>query len=164
MNRLNKISSKILSLEELLLKLTTWKQEGKVVFTNGCFDILHLGHLDYLGKASNLGHKLIVGLNTDTSVKRLKGTSRPVNNEQARAMMLASLAVVDAVVFFEDDTPYELIQRIIPNILVKGSDYGVEEIVGHDIVLGNGGSVIPIDLLEGYSTTSIIEKMQNGES
>ena len=164
MSQLNKTSSKILSLEELLLKLITWKQEGKVVFTNGCFDILHLGHLDYLGKASKLGHKLIVGLNTDTSVKRLKGTNRPVNNEQARAMMLASLAVVDAVVLFEEDTPYELIRRIVPNVLVKGSDYTVEEIVGQDIVLRNGGSVIPIDLLEGYSTTSIIENIQNGES
>ena len=163
MSQLNNISNKLLSLEELLLKLPTWKREGKIVFTNGCFDILHLGHLDYLDKASELGHKLIVGLNTDASVKRLKGASRPVNNEQARAMVLASLAIVDAVVLFKEDTPYELIQRIVPNVLVKGSDYSVEEIVGHDIVLENGGSVIPINLLEGYSTTSIIEKMQNGE-
>ena len=163
MSQLNNISNKLLSLEELLLKLPTWKREGKIVFTNGCFDILHLGHLDYLDKASEMGHKLIVGLNTDASVKRLKGASRPVNNEQARAMVLASLAIVDAVVLFKEDTPYELIQRIVPNVLVKGSDYSVEEIVGHDIVLENGGSVIPIDLLEGYSTTSIIEKMQNGE-
>ena len=163
MSQLNNISNKLLSLEELQLKLPAWKREGKVVFTNGCFDILHLGHLDFLGKASELGHKLIVGLNTDTSVNRLKGTGRPVNNEQARAMMLASLAIVDAVVLFEEDNPYELIQRIVPNVLVKGSDYRVEEIVGHDIVLGNGGSVIPIGLLEGYSTTSIIEKMENGE-
>ena len=163
MSQLNNISNKLLSLEELLLKLPTWKREGKIVFTNGCFDILHLGHLDYLDKASELGHKLIVGLNTDASVKRLKGASRPVNNEQARAMVLASLAIVDAVVLFKEDTPYELIQRIVPNVLVKGSDYSVEEIVGHEIILENGGSVIPIDLLEGYSTTSIIEKMQNGE-
>ena len=163
MSQLNNISNKLLSVEELLLKLPTWKQEGKIVFTNGCFDILHLGHLDYLDKASELGHKLIVGLNTDASVKRLKGTNRPINNEQARAMMLANLAIVDAVVLFKEDTPYELIQRIVPNVLVKGSDYRVEEIVGHDIVLRNGGSVIPIDLLEGYSTTSIIEKMENGE-
>ena len=163
MGQFNNISNKLLSVEELLFKLPKWKREGKVVFTNGCFDILHLGHLDFLAKASKLGHKLIVGLNTDTSVKRLKGTSRPINNEQTRAMMLTDLAMVDAVVFFEEDTPYKLIQRIVPNVLVKGSDYRVEEIVGHDIVLGNGGSVIPIDLLEGYSTTSIIEKMQNGE-
>lgn len=163
MSQLNNISNKLLSLEELLLKLPTWKREGKIVFTNGCFDILHLGHLDYLDKASEMGHKLIVGLNTDASVKRLKGASRPVNNEQARAMVLANLAIVDAVVLFKEDTPYKLIQRIVPNVLVKGSDYSVEEIVGHDIVLENGGSVIPIDLLEGYSTTSIIEKMQNGE-
>ena len=164
MGQFNNISNKLLSVEELLFKLPKWKREGKVVFTNGCFDILHLGHLDFLAKASKLGHKLIVGLNTDTSVKRLKGTSRPINNEQTRAMMLTDLAMVDAVVFFEEDTPYKLIQRIVPNVLVKGSDYRVKEIVGHDIVLGNGGSVIPIELLDGYSTTSIIEKMQNGES
>jgi len=162
-SQFNNISNKLLSLEELALKLPLWKQEGKIVFTNGCFDILHLGHLDYLGKASELGHKLIIGLNTDSSVKRLKGKNRPINNEQARSKMLANLAIVDAVVFFEEDTPYELIQHIIPDVLVKGSDYSIEEIVGHDIVLGNGGSVVPIDLLEGYSTTSIIEKMQNGE-
>ncbi len=141
-----------------------WKQEGKVVFTNGCFDILHIGHLHYLAKASELGHKLIVGLNTDASVKRLKGTNRPINNEHARATMLANLAIVDVVVLFKEDTPHELIQRIVPNVLVKGSDYCVEEIVGRDIVLENGGSVIPIDLLEGYSSTSIIKKMQHGES
>ena len=99
MGQFNNISNKLLSVEELLFKLPKWKREGKVVFTNGCFDILHLGHLDFLGKASKLGHKLIVGLNTDTSVKRLKGTSRPINNEQARAMMLTDLAMVDAVVF-----------------------------------------------------------------
>ena len=163
MSQLNNISNKLLSLEELLVILPLWKQEGKVVFTNGCFDILHLGHLNYLGKASELGHKLIVGLNTDSSVKRLKGTSRPINKEYARAMMLANLAIVDAVVLFKEDTPYELIQRIVPNVLVKGSDYRVEEIIGHDIILENGGSIVPIDLLEGYSTTSIIEKMQNGE-
>ncbi len=163
MSQLNNISNKLLSLEELLLKVTVWKQEGKVVFTNGCFDILHLGHLDYLGKASALGHKLIIGLNTDASVKRLKGTSRPINNEHTRAMMLANLAIVDAIVLFEDDTPHDLIQRIVPNVLVKGSDYRVEEIVGRGIVLENGGSVITIDLLEGYSSTSIIEKTQNGE-
>ena len=163
MSQLNNISNKLLSLEDLLLNLPVWKQQGKIVFTNGCFDILHLGHLDYLGKASELGHKLIVGLNTDSSVKRLKGASRPVNNEYARAMTLANLAVVDAIVLFEEDTPYELIKRIVPNVLVKGSDYLVEEIVGHEIVLGNGGSVITINLLEGYSTTCIIEKMQNGQ-
>jgi len=162
-SQLNNISNKLLSLEELLVILPLWKQEGKVVFTNGCFDILHLGHLNYLGKASELGHKLIVGLNTDSSVKRLKGTSRPINKEYTRAMMLANLAIVDAVVLFKEDTPYELIQRIVPNVLVKGSDYRVEEIIGHDIILENGGSIVSIDLLEGYSTTSIIEKMQNGE-
>ena len=164
MSQLSNITNKILSLEELLLKLPEWKKEGKVVFTNGCFDILHLGHLDYLGKASKLGRKLIIGLNTDASVKRLKGESRPINNEQARAMMLANLAIVDAVVLFEEDTPFDLIKSINPDVLAKGADYKVEEIVGHDIVLESGGAVVPIDLVEGYSTTSIIEKMQNGES
>lgn len=164
MSRLNNISNKVLSLADLHAKLPVWKKEGKVVFTNGCFDILHLGHLAYLGKASELGNKLIIGLNTDASVKRLKGANRPINNEQARALMLAHLAIVDAVVLFEEDTPYGLIQSINPDVLVKGADYKVEEIVGHDIVLENGGVVIPIDLLEGFSTTNIIEKMQNGES
>lgn len=164
MSKLNNIGNKILSLEELLLKLPEWKKEGKVVFTNGCFDILHLGHLEYLDKASKLGQKLIIGLNTDISVKRLKGESRPINNEQTRGMMLAKLAIVDAVVLFEECTPKELIKSIKPDVLAKGADYKVEEIVGHDIVLGNGGAVVPIDLVDGYSTTSIIEKMQNGES
>lgn len=164
MSQLNNITNKVHSLKELLSKLPEWKEEGKVVFTNGCFDILHLGHLDYLGKASELGNKLIVGLNTDASVKRLKGENRPVNNEQARALMLAHLSIVDAIVLFEEDTPYELIKVVKPDVLVKGADYSVEEIVGHDIVLKNGGAVIPIDLLDGFSTTSIIEKMKNGES
>ena len=164
MIQLNNVSNKLLSLEDLLIKLSVWKEAGKVVFTNGCFDILHLGHLYYLGKASELGHKLIVGLNTDNSVRRLKGESRPINDEKHRAMMLAKLAFVDAVVLFEEDTPYELIENIIPNVLVKGSEYQTEEIIGHDIVLKNGGSVIPIDMLEGYSTTGIIEKIENGKT
>ncbi len=134
----------------------------KLVFTNGCFDILHLGHLDYLGKAADLGDQLIVGLNTDASVQQLKGPGRPINGQEARAQMLAALSFVDAVVLFDEDTPYELIKTIQPDVLVKGADYSVEEIVGHDIVLAKGGEVIPIDLLEGYSTTDIIEKLKNG--
>tara|TARA_B100000614_G_C14380743_1_gene425442 strand:- start:46 stop:372 length:327 start_codon:yes stop_codon:yes gene_type:complete len=106
---------------------------------------------------------LIIGLNTDESITRLKGIGRPINDEHTRIKMLANLAIVDAIVLFEEDTPYELIKYIIPDVLVKGSDYRIEEIVGYDVVLKNGGSVIPIDLLEGYSTTSIIEKIQNGE-
>jgi len=162
-SQLNNISNKHLSLEKLLSKLPKWKKEGNIVFTNGCFDILHPGHLYYLEKASKLGHMLIIGLNTDESITRLKGIGRPINDEHTRIKMLANLAIVDAIVLFEEDTPYELIKYIIPDVLVKGSDYRIEEIVGYDVVLKNGGSVIPIDLLEGYSTTSIIEKIQNGE-
>ena len=163
MSQLNNTLNKYLSLEKLISKLPKWKKKGSVVFTNGCFDILHPGHLYYLEKASKLGHMLIVGLNTDESIKRLKGIGRPINNEQTRIKMLANLAIVDAIVLFEEDTPYELIKHIIPDVLVKGSDYRVEEIVGHDIVLKNGGCVKTIDLLDGYSTTSIIQKIQNGE-
>ena len=163
MSQLNNTLNKYLSLEKLISKLPKWKKKGSVVFTNGCFDILHPGHLYFLEKASKLGHMLIVGLNTDESIKRLKGIGRPINNEQTRIKMLANLAVVDAIVLFEEDTPYELIKHIIPDVLVKGSDYRIEEIVGHDIVLKNGGYVKTIDLLDGYSTTSIIQKIQNGE-
>ncbi len=157
MNTSDNIHSKIFT-----SGLPSRNTSDKVAFTNGCFDILHLGHLDYLGKAADLGDKLIIGLNTDASVQRLKGPSRPINNQEARAQMLAALSFVDAVILFNEDTPYELIKTIQPDVLVKGADYSVKEIVGHDIVLAKGGEVIPIDLLEGYSTTDIIEKLQNG--
>src|SRR5690606_25450960 len=148
---------KILKLELLLEKVEQWKKEGKrIVFTNGCFDILHLGHIDYLEKARNLGDILIVGINTDASVQKLKGETRPVVNEYPRARMLAAMAFIDAVTFFDQDTPYELIEAIIPDILVKGNDYTVENIVGSDIVIQNGGKVATIDLVEGFSTTKII--------
>ncbi|NTW31540.1 MAG: D-glycero-beta-D-manno-heptose 1-phosphate adenylyltransferase [Bacteroidetes bacterium] len=135
-------------------------REYKTVFTNGCFDILHPGHVDYLSKAADLGKKLIVGLNTDSSVKNLKGDKRPVNNENDRALMLASLKFVDAVILFNENTPYDLIKIISPNILVKGSDYKPEEIAGYDIVKDLGGDIITIDLVEGYSTTLFIEKLK----
>ena len=154
-------ADKIFSLESLTNKITSWKQDGeKVVFTNGCFDILHLGHIDYLEKAAQKGDKLIVALNSDPSVTRLKGDDRPVNNEYARARMLAALSFVDAVVSFEEDTPYELIKALSPTTLVKGSDYMAENIVGADIVIGSGGSVETIDLVDGYSTTNIINKLR----
>ncbi|MGW8122188.1 D-glycero-beta-D-manno-heptose 1-phosphate adenylyltransferase [Roseivirga echinicomitans] len=138
-----------------------WKSQGeKVVFTNGCFDILHLGHIDYLEKAKALGSKLVVGLNDNPSVKRLKGEERPINNENARARMLAALAFVDGVTLFSEDTPKELITYLIPNILVKGSDYDLSNIVGADIVLANGGEVKTIDLVDGYSTTNLIQKLK----
>lgn len=154
-------SDKIDSLESLTQKIKSWKEQGeKVVFTNGCFDILHLGHIDYLEKASKKGGKLVIGLNTDSSVRKLKGEERPVNNEYARARMLAALSFVDAVVSFGEDTPYELIKILQPTTLVKGSDYLAENIVGADIVVAYGGTVETIDLVDGYSTTNIIDKLR----
>ena len=135
-------------------------QKGdKVVFTNGCFDILHLGHIDYLEKAKALGDQLVIGLNSDASVKQLKGETRPVNEEFARARMLAALGFVDAVCVFGEETPKELIEFILPDVLVKGGDYTVNTIVGADAVMKNGGKVLTIDLVEGFSTTNIIEKL-----
>jgi rfaE bifunctional protein nucleotidyltransferase chain/domain len=151
-------ADKIYSLDTLLIKRKEWKDQ-KVVFTNGCFDILHLGHVDYLEKAATKGDKLIVALNTDASVSKLKGPNRPVNNENARARLIAALSFVDAVTFFSDDTPFSLIKELMPDILVKGSDYKISNIVGADIVIGNGGKVETIDLVEGYSTTNIINKI-----
>lgn len=155
-------ANKILNINDLLEKIKTWKQAGlKVVFTNGCFDILHLGHIDYLEKARNLGDKLVVGLNSDSSVKRLKGAERPINPEYARARVLAALEFVDAVCVFEEDTPKSLIEKIFPDILTKGSDYTLENIVGADFVMGYGGEVKTIDLVEGFSTTKILDKVKN---
>ena len=152
---------KIVTKEEALERVTSWKDQGQeVVFTNGCFDILHLGHVDYLEKARALGDKLILGLNSDDSVKRLKGESRPVNREEARARLLASLQFVDAVVSFSEDTPLELIGYLKPDILVKGKDYEISNIVGADIVIENGGKVETIDLVDGFSTTNIIDKIK----
>jgi rfaE bifunctional protein nucleotidyltransferase chain/domain len=148
-------------LTALKRKLAFWQFKSKpVVFTNGCFDILHHGHIDYLSKAADLGDILIVGLNSDSSVKKLKGDKRPVNNENDRAMILASLNFIKAVVLFEEETPYELIKAINPDILVKGSDYAVEKIVGYDIVKAHGGEIKTIDFLEGYSTSDLITKIK----
>lgn len=152
---------KIVDKERALALVTKWKDGGEeVVFTNGCFDILHLGHVDYLEQASLLGSKLILGLNSDKSVKKLKGDKRPINNEFARARLLASLAFVDAVVSFEEDTPLELITYLRPDILVKGKDYEISNIVGADIVIENGGKVETIELVDGFSTTGLIEKIK----
>ncbi len=146
--------------EALHERLLTWKKEGKIVFTNGCFDILHLGHVDYLEKARNLGNKLIVALNTDQSVQRLKGKNRPICNQESRTRVMAGLEFVDAVILFDEETPLELISYLKPDILVKGDDYTVETIVGSDIVLKNGGSVKTIPLVNGFSTTHVIEKIK----
>jgi rfaE bifunctional protein nucleotidyltransferase chain/domain len=152
---------KILALNEGLKVISDWKQDRKkVVFTNGCFDILHLGHLDYLEKSRNLADKLVVGLNTDKSVSLLKGPNRPINNEFARARMLAAMSFVDLVIAFDEETPLELIKKVKPDILVKGKDYEVGNIVGAEFVIGNGGEVKTIELSEGYSTTKIINKIK----
>lgn len=163
MKHLEKIYDKILDNKTLEHRLDSWHKEGKkIVFSNGCFDILHRGHVEYLSKAADLGDILVIGLNTDASVKRLKGPSRPVNDEKARAVVLAALEFVDAIVFFEEDTPYNLIKFVMPDILVKGKDYKAEDIVGYDIVTGNGGKVETIELVDGFSTTNIL-KMMNDE-
>lgn len=156
-----KTDSKIKSQAELKSQIETWQKAGKkVVFTNGCFDILHLGHIDYLEKAQTMGDKLVVGLNSDNSVSKLKGPDRPINKEYARSRMLAALSFVDGVTVFSEETPKELIEYLLPNILVKGSDYSIETIVGADTVLRNGGEVKTIDLVNGYSTSNIIEKIK----
>ncbi|MDW7694405.1 D-glycero-beta-D-manno-heptose 1-phosphate adenylyltransferase [Flammeovirgaceae bacterium SG7u.111] len=152
---------KIQTLNELKELRKNWKEEGKkVVFTNGCFDIIHLGHVDYLEKAAAFGHKMILGLNTDASVSKLKGPSRPINSGYARARVLAAMSFIDAVVLFGEETPFELISALIPDVLVKGSDYEIKNIVGADIVTQHGGEVKTIDFVEGFSTTSTIDKMK----
>ncbi|GAB3913128.1 D-glycero-beta-D-manno-heptose 1-phosphate adenylyltransferase [Larkinella knui] len=153
--------SKILSREQAVALAEQWHATGQqMVFTNGCFDILHLGHVDYLEKARQFGDKLILGLNTDASVSCIKGPLRPVVNEYARARLMASLAFVDAVVLFGEPTPLELIQVLKPDVLVKGDDYAIGDIVGADFVVQNGGHVQTIPLVAGYSTTALIEKIR----
>ncbi len=170
MKQINAIERKILAVQDLSAAVDELKLNGRrIVFTNGCFDILHVGHVTYLSAAKDLGDVLIVGLNTDNSVKLLnKGSDRPINNEISRAFLLASLAMVDYVVLFNDSNPLKLIETLIPNVLVKGGDYDPNEtdtsskkyIVGSDVVRKNGGDVCIIDLVEGYSTTSILQKIK----
>lgn len=161
MFKLDVIKNKILTLPELRKQIACWNLKNKkIVFTNGCFDIMHLGHIDYLSKAADLGNVLIVGLNSDNSISRIKGPDRPVIRQEQRSMFLASMLFVSAVVLFEEDTPYELIKFVQPDILVKAKDYKAEEIVGYDIVKNKGGEIITLDFLEGYSTTAIINKIR----
>lgn len=155
------IPTKIYTLPNLLKQVSNWKTDGKTIsFTNGCFDILHDGHIASLSQAAAEGDYLIVGLNSDGSVKRLKGAARPINNEQTRALLLASLLMVDAVVIFEEDTPLELVKAIMPDVMVKGGDYTVEQIEGSQEVIANGGRVVINSIVPGYSTTLIIAKMK----
>lgn len=152
--------SKIRSRADAIQQAEQWHADKqRIVFTNGCFDIVHLGHIDYLERARALGDKLILGLNTDASVSRLKGPMRPVVNEYARARLMAALSFVDLVTLFGEPTPLELIEALQPDILVKGDDYTVSNIVGADFVIGHGGRVETIPLVKGYSTTALIERI-----
>ena len=163
MSHLEKINDKIISLEALKLRVENWKSSSeKIVFTNGCFDILHRGHIDVLAKTADLGDKLIIGLNSDSSIRKLKEENRPIVDEKSRALLLAAFSFVDAIVLFSEQTPINLITDIRPDILAKGGDYKIEEIVGHEVVQQNGGEVITIPLTEGFSSTNIIDKIQNG--
>ena len=163
MSHLEKINDKIISLEALKLRVENWKSSSeKIVFTNGCFDILHRGHIDVLAKTADLGDKLIIGLNSDSSIRKLKEDNRPIVDEKSRALLLAAFSFVDAIVLFSEQTPINLITDIRPDILAKGGDYKIEEIVGYEVVQQNGGEVITIPLIEGFSSTNIIDKIQNG--
>jgi D-beta-D-heptose 7-phosphate kinase/D-beta-D-heptose 1-phosphate adenosyltransferase len=146
---------------QLIQRVAQWRVTGKTIaFTNGVFDILHQGHIFSLSQAAKEADLLIIGLNADASVKRLKGDSRPVNNQESRALLLASLQIVDAVVLFEEDTPLQLISSILPDVLIKGGDYTVEQIAGAREVIANGGRVVINPILEGFSTTGIIEQIR----
>lgn len=161
MRAVNSIPAKLLSYQEIQNKVAQWRLLGKTIaFTNGCFDILHAGHIASLSEAAKVADILVVGLNADSSVKGLKGPDRPVNNEQSRALLLAALSMVDAVVIFSDPTPLELIKLIMPDFLVKGGDYKIEDIAGSREVLEAGGKVLINPILEGFSTSSLIEKLK----
>ena len=163
MSHHNSILAKIhTSNQDLAQLVKQWQHEGKkVVFTNGCFDLLHRGHVDYLAKAADCGNKLIIGVNTDASVSTLKGPNRPIQDQQSRLQILASLQCVDAVILFDEQTPYNLIKTIEHDVLVKGSDYEPKNIVGYDVVTAKGGEVKTIDFIPGFSTSDIERKIKN---
>lgn len=161
LQRADLIPLKIISAELLVQRVAQWRLLSKTIsFTNGVFDILHPGHIYSLSGAASEADYLVVGLNTDSSVKRLKGNDRPVNNQDSRALLLASLVIVDAVVLFDEDTPLELIKSILPDVLVKGGDYTVDQIAGSREVIAHGGRVVINPILEGFSTTSLIQQMR----
>jgi rfaE bifunctional protein nucleotidyltransferase chain/domain len=164
MKRLEQIKANILSWEDLAQRVNDWKAAGeKVVFTNGCFDLIHYGHLSYLAEARSLGDRLVIGVNADASVRRLKGAHRPIKDQNTRQLLLASLSFVDAVCLFEEDTPFDLIKTVIPDILVKGGDWTPDKIVGSDVVLANGGKVLSLPYIDGHSTTSLEAKIKKQE-
>lgn len=156
-----KITNKIQDWSTATQTVQKWKNNGlEVVFTNGCFDLIHFGHLAYLAEAAAQGQKLVLGLNSDASVARLKGAHRPIKDQKNRAHLLASLEMIDLVVLFEEDTPLELIKILQPDVLVKGGDWTVEQIVGSEVVLAQGGRVKSLTFVEGYSTTKLEQKIQ----
>jgi len=163
MNHLNLIKTKLYTLDKLKPKIKEWNIAGdKIVFSNGCFDILHMGHVEVLAKAADLGDRLIVGLNSDTSIQKLKGIERPIIKEESRQILIASLQFVDVVILFSENTPFKLISEIKPDFLVKGGDYNPQDIIGGDLIKKNGGKIITIPLKKGFSSSNIINKIQNG--
>jgi D-beta-D-heptose 7-phosphate kinase/D-beta-D-heptose 1-phosphate adenosyltransferase len=165
MRAVNAIDTKIMTLPQLLARAAAWCATGKTIaFTNGCFDILHEGHIFSLSAAAKEADCLVVGVNSDNSVKKLKGPDRPVNNEHSRALILANLAVTDAVIVFDEDTPHQLISTLLPDVLVKGGDYTIEHIVGSKEVIANGGRVVINPIVEGFSTTGIIQHIKQSYS
>lgn len=161
MKTTNSATEKIFSPEEIIRQASRWRLKSKsIVFTNGVFDLLHKGHIFSLSQAAAEGDVLVVGVNSDASVKRLKGESRPVNDEETRLLLLSSLSLVDAVVLFNEDTPLELIKSIMPDVIVKGGDYAIEEIAGAKEVIENGGRVVLAKLVEGVSTTNTIQRLK----
>ena len=160
--KLNKLKAKIFNIKDLSEILNKWRLNGdKIVFTNGCFDLIHLGHLEILARSADLGDKLIVGINSDMSIKKIKGNSRPIIEEDARAKHLAAIEFIDAVILFNEDTPYNLINILKPDVLTKGGDYKKNDIVGNQLINKQQGEVVIIPLTQGYSTTSILEKIKN---
>lgn len=160
--KLIKLKAKILNINELSQNIKEWRLNGdKIVFTNGCFDLIHLGHLEILARSADLGDKLIVGINSDMSIKKIKGSSRPIIEEDSRAKQLAAIEFIDAVILFNEDTPYDLINILKPDVLTKGGDYKKNDIVGNQLINKQQGEVVIIPLTHGYSTTSILEKIKN---
>ena len=162
MSHLNNIYNKIHNLKGLKIQMERWKQAGnEVVFTNGCFDIIHKGHIEVLARSADLGDKLIIGLNSDKSIQKLKGKDRPIIDEQSRAILLSALSFVDAIILFSEDTPLKLISTLLPDVLAKGGDYKIETIVGYEIVQQNGGKIELVPFLDGFSSSKIIDKIKN---
>ena len=160
--KLNKLKAKIFNIKDLSKIINKWRLNGnKIVFTNGCFDLIHLGHLEILARSADLGDKLIVGINSDMSIKKIKGNSRPIIEEDSRAKQLAAIEFIDAVILFNEDTPYNLINILKPDVLTKGGDYKKNDIVGNELINKEQGEVVIIPLTQGYSTTSILEKIKN---